>query len=189
MAAVRQYLAAKNPGAGAAQVPAASADFRSQSAIIGRLSEVAARLGEVEPNSEFGGFGVFLKRKISKLIGWYSRPAHEFCRVAIEALQQIRRDMLGLQRQIWEIRQEMQQSRTVVVEGASEYGSGSEQSEVASLLVELSKNLIAVQALRQTLQGENAELLHQLDPLLRKFEDDSAELRSALLKRLERPSY
>lgn len=190
MAAVRQYLDARRPRTGHAQPStspgiARSSDFKTQSAVIGRLSEVAARLGEVEPNSELGGFGVYLKRKISKLIGWYSRPAHEFDRVMIEALQQIRHDMLGLQRQIEQIRQETRENRSAVLppEGRAQ-ASGSEPAEVASLLVELSKNLIALQALRQSLHGENAELLQQLEPLLKRFEDDAAELKMALLKRL-----
>jgi hypothetical protein len=84
-----------------------SSQFPMQAAMITRLSEIAARLGEVEPHSKLGTAGVLLKRMVRKAIGWYSRPVHEFDRTAIELLQQIRHDMLGLQQQIASQQQEM----------------------------------------------------------------------------------
>lgn len=108
MVEVRKYLAAKSSTAGA-QVPSAvrhrtvgarTPQFSTQAAMVARLSEIATRLGVVEPHSKLGAPGVFLKRIVRKAIGWYSRPEQEFDRAAIELLQQIRQDMVGLQQQI-----------------------------------------------------------------------------------------
>jgi hypothetical protein len=109
MAEVRQYLAAQNKlgasqpagrSARALGTATTSSQFNGQSANLQRLSEIAARLGEVEPNSKLGALGVYLKRAVQKAIGWYSRPDHQFDYAVIEALQQIRQDMVAIQQQI-----------------------------------------------------------------------------------------
>lgn len=69
----------------------------SQDALVDRLSRIAASLGAIDPNSKLGAPGVLLKRLVRKAIGWYSRPVHEFDRVLIELLQQIRQDIIRLQ--------------------------------------------------------------------------------------------
>lgn len=201
MAEVRRYLEAKN-GAGSNPAPRASqgsmasaanrsSQFTMQAANLTRLSEIAARLSEVEPHSEFGAAGVYLKRVLRKLIGWYSRPMHEFDRAMLEALQQIRQDMLALQQQIAALRQEMANSTPAATQLAQPVGepvpprdSSSQQAEVLRLMVELFKNLVAVQGLRETLQRENPELVQRVDTLLDKMEGESQELKAALLKRL-----
>ncbi|MGA2902594.1 MAG: hypothetical protein ABSD98_02085 [Candidatus Korobacteraceae bacterium] len=201
MAEVRRYLEAKN-GAGSnpapwasqntmVSAPSRSSQFPMQAANLTRLSEIAAQLGEVEPHSEFGAAGVYLKRALRKVIGWYSRPAQQFDRATLEALHQVRQDMLTLQQQIAALRQEMANSIPVATQLAQPVGesvpaqdSSSEQAEVLRLMVELFKNLIAVQGLRETLQRENPELVQRVDTLLDRIEGESQELKAALLKRL-----
>lgn len=199
MAEVRRYLEAKNSagsslaswtspgktGSGAAL----STQFNMQGANIAGLSEIAARLGEVEPHSEMGAAGVFLKRAVRKAIGWYSRPVHAFDRATIAALQQVRQDMLGLQQQIVALRQEVTNSTPAATAGlAGEsihlQSSSSEQDELLLLTIELFKNQVAMQALRQALRDENPQLLQQLEVLLNKAEGESGELKAALLTRL-----
>ena len=199
MAEVRRYLEAKNSagsslaswtspgktGSGAAL----STQFNMQGANIAGLSEIAARLGEVEPHSEMGAAGVFLKRAVRKAIGWYSRPVHAFDRATIAALQQVRQDMLGLQQQIVALRQEVTNSTPAATAGlAGEsihlQSSSSEQDELLLLTIELFKNQVAMQALRQALREENPQLLQRLEVLLSKVEGESGELKAALLTRL-----
>jgi hypothetical protein len=198
MAEVRRYLEAKNSagsslaswtspgktGSGAAL----STQFNMQGANIAGLSEIAARLGEVEPHSEMGAAGVFLKRAVRKAIGWYSRPVHDFDRATIAALQQVRQDMFGLQQQIVALRQEVANSTPAATELAGEsvhvQSSSSEQDELLLLTIELFKNQVAMQALRQALREENPQLLQQLEVLLNKVEGESGELKAALLTRL-----
>jgi len=198
MAEVRRYLEAKNSagsslaswtspgktGSGAAL----STQFNMQGANIAGLSEIAARLGEVEPHSEMGAAGVSLKRAVRKAIGWYSRPVHDFDRATIAALQQVRQDMLGLQQQIVALRQEVTNSTPAATELAGEsvhvQSSSSEQDELLLLTIELFKNQVAMQALRQALREENPQLLQQLEVLLNKVEGESSELKAALLTRL-----
>ena len=199
MAEVRRYLEAKNSagsslaswtspgktGSGAAL----STQFNMQGANIAGLSEIAARLGEVEPHSEMGAAGVFLKRAVRKAIGWYSRPVHAFDRATIAALQQVRQDMLGLQQQIVALRQVVTNSTPAATAGlAGEsihlQSSSSEQDELLLLTIELFKNQVAMQALRQALRDENPQLLQQLEVLLNKAEGESGELKAALLTRL-----
>jgi len=200
MAEVRKYLAARNaadsnPAPTASQtagsVGALSSQFTAQDALIARLSEIAARLGEVEPNSKLGPPGVYLKRTIRKAIGWYSRPVYHFDRAAIEALQQIRQDMLGLQQQVAALQQEIAKEVPVALPGVQAVdervqarSSISQQAELLGLLIELFKNLVAVQALRQALHDEDPELLRQVEGLLSKVEGESTQLKASLLKRL-----
>ncbi|MGD0930410.1 MAG: hypothetical protein ABR902_07155 [Candidatus Korobacteraceae bacterium] len=198
MAEVRRYLAAKNKaGSGYAfsnspdktgSGSAPSQLFNLQSANLAGLSEIAARLGHIEPHSEMGAAGVFLKRAMRKAIGWYSRPVHEFDRATVAALQQIRQDMLGLQQQIAALRQEMASGASAGSQSDGDsvtaQNSPSEQAELLLLTIELFKNQVAMQALRQALRQENPQLLQRVESLLSKFEGESSQLKAALLVQL-----
>jgi hypothetical protein len=198
MTEVRRYLEAKNsagsnPASWTSQGKTGSGavlstQFNMQGANIAGLSEIAARLGEVEPHSEMGAAGVSLKRAVRKAIGWYSRPVHDFDRATIAALQQVRQDMFGLQQQIVALRQEIANGTPAATELAGEsvhvQSSSSEQDELLLLTIELFKNQVAMQALRQALREENPQLLQQLEVLLNKVEGESGELKAALLTRL-----
>lgn len=198
MAEVRRYLEARN-SAGSNPVVwtsagktgsgvVSSSQFNMQGANLAGLSEIAARLGEVEPHSEMGAAGVFLKRTVRKAIGWYSRPVHEFDRATIAALQQVRQDMLGVQQQIVALRQEVANGTPAATQSAGESvhvrSSSSEQDELLLLMIELFKNQVAVQALRQALRDENPQLLERVEALLSKVEGESSELKAALLTQL-----
>ena len=102
MGEVRAYLDKKSRPAATATDGSVSpaGQLSMQSAFIAQLGNIATRLGQVEPNSKLGPPGVFLKRLMRKAIGWYSRPAQEFDRTAVETFHQIRQDMLQLQQQI-----------------------------------------------------------------------------------------
>lgn len=194
MAEVRRYLEAKNSagsspsswtspaktGSGAAR----SSQFNMQGANLAGLSEIAARLGQVEPHSEMGAAGVFLKRVVRKAIGWYSRPVHEFDRATIAALQQVRQDMLGLEQQIASLHQEVGESAPLAGKSVHAQTSSSEQDELLLLMIELFKNVVAVQALRQAWREENPQLLQRVEGLLNKLEGESSELKAALLTQL-----
>lgn len=198
MAEVRRYLeATSNPGSNPASWSspgktgssgASSPQFNMQSANLAGLSEIAARQGQVEPHSEMGAAGVFLKRAVRKAIGWYSRPVHEFDRATIAALQQVRQDMLGLQQQIAALRQEIANATPAATQSVGEsvhaQNSSSERDQLLLLMIELFKNVAAVQALRQTLREENPQLLERLEVLLNKVEGESSELKTALLTQL-----
>lgn len=198
MAEVRRYLEAKNsagtnpvvwtsPGKTGSSA-ASPSQFNMQGANLAGLAEIAARLGEVEAHSEMGAAGVFLKRAVRKAIGWYSRPVHEFDRATVAALQQVRQDMLGLQQQIAAFRQQIASGTQAATELAGESvrvrSSSSEQDELLLLMIELFKNLVAVQALRQALRDENPQLLERVEALLSKVEGESSELKAALLTQL-----
>jgi len=202
MLEVRQYLAARNTTAGD-QVSSAgrdrtadvrSAQFSMQAAMASRLSEIAARLGEIEPHSRFGALGVFLKRVVHAAIGWYSRPAHEFDRAAIELLQQIRQDMIGLQRQLFALQERVTSSLAVapatsasalLTQPVQDRGGDSQQREALLLMIELFKNISALQTFRRTLRDDDPELLRQIGDLLDKIEAESETLRAALARSLE----
>jgi hypothetical protein len=196
MAEVRRYLAAKNRagsgssfGSGKADSGAApSSQFNMQAVNLAGLTEIAARLGQVEPHSEMGAAGVFLKRAVRKAIGWYLRPVHDFDRATIEALQQVRHDMLGLQQQIATLREEMANSTSAAAQSAGEsvfmQSSSSEHDELLLLTIELFKNLVAVKALRQALLEENPHLLQRVEALLTKVEGESNDLKDALVTQL-----
>lgn len=188
MLEVRRYLASGNSpsatrAAGTAQnrshIPRA-AQFSTQAAMANRLSEIAARLGEVEPNSKLGAPGVFLKRVVRKAIGWYSRPADEFDRSAIGLLQQIRQDMIGLQQQLVALQEQDASPQSSGVQSDSEASS----PEAVLLMIELFKNVNAVQAFRQALRDEDPNLLRKFEKVLDQIESESQELRAALMRSL-----
>jgi len=196
MAEVRRYLAAKNragsglsSGSGKADSGAVpSSQFNMQAVNLAGLTEIAARLGQVEPHSEMGAAGVFFKRAVRKAVGWYLRPVHDFDRATIEALQQVRHDMLGLQQQIAALREEMANSTSAAAQSAGEpvfvQSSSSEHDELLLLTIELFKNLVAVKALRQALLEENPHLLQRVEALLTKVEGESNDLKDALVTQL-----
>jgi len=189
MLEVRRYLAAGSTTfgkqlAGAAPScsnPTRTAQFSAQAAMANRLSEIAARLGEVEPNSKLGAPGVFLKRVVRKAIGWYSRPADEFDRSAVGLLQQIRQDMIGLQQQLLALQEQDVSPQSSGIQSHSE----SISPEAVLLMIELFKNVNAVQAFRQALRDENPDLLRKFETILDKIEGESQELRAALTRSLE----
>jgi hypothetical protein len=197
MLEVRKYLAARTSSASdqveTRSTKVRSAQFNTQAAMANRLSEIAARLGEVEPNSKLGALGVLLKRVVRKAIGWYSRPAHEFDRAAIELLQQIRQDMIGLQLHIATIQEQVTDGSITAAPATFELQAPpiqsrsreSEQREALSLMIELFKNVTAVQAFRQTLRNEDPKLLLQVESLLDKMEAGSQELKAALRRSVE----
>lgn len=200
IAEVRGYIDTKSKTAAAAgtgeyldgSLTARSSQFEMQAVLIARLSEIAARLGEVEPNSKLGSPGVFLKRIIRKMIGWYSRPVYEFDRAALETLQQVRHDMYGLQQQIAALQQEIARDASAIPTfhgdtvgpGKTHYHT-TQQPEALSLLIELFKSIVAVQEFRRILHEENPELVQQLEELLDEAEDESQELKAALIRRLK----
>lgn len=159
------------------------AQFNVQVAMASRLSEIAARLGEVEPNSKLGAPGVFLKRLVRKAIGWYSRPAQEFDRATIELLQQIRQDMVGLQHQIAALREQVTSDVSQQVRPIQD-SDESERRGALLLMIELFKNVTALQAFRQALRDEDPQLLRQLQTLLDQTEDECRRLKAALRRSL-----
>lgn len=198
MLEVRRYLAAKSGSAGdqPARSPRTaavrSAQFNAQAALASRLAEIAARLGEVEPNSKLGAPGVLLKRLVHKAIGWYLRPEREFAHSAIELLRQIRLDMVDLQQQI----ATLQEQAPIGTSGPSAVSQLStlpteqrdpepETRQAILLMIELFKNVTAVRELRQALRDENPELLRQVEGMLDNFEDECCELKAALARSLE----
>jgi hypothetical protein len=196
MAEVRRYLEARNrAGVGLWSGPgktgsdaAQSSQFNMQAANIAGLTEIVARLGQVEPHSEMGAAGVFLKRAVRKAIGWYSRPAHDFDRATTAALQQVRQDMLGLQQQIAALRQDILNPAPAAAPsvGKSVFAQGpaSEQDELLLLTIELFKDVAAVQALRQALREEDPQVLQRVEVLLQRIESESNQVKAALLTQL-----
>ncbi len=189
MLEVRRYLAAGNTNSGKQVAGAAQSrsntvrtgQFSTQAAMANRLSEIAARLGEVEPNSKLGAFGVFLKRVVRKAIGWYSRPAHEFDRSTVELLHQIRQDMIGLQQQVSMLQEQDVSAQPQGVQSGGESGP----HEGMLLMIELFKNINAVQSFRRALRDENPDLLRKFETILDKIEGESQELRAALMRSLD----
>ncbi len=174
MAEVRRYLDAKRAGDGTGSyfdtaVP--SRQFALLGSSIGRLSQVAATQGTVEPNSKAGPFGVYLKRLIRKAIGWYSRPIYEFDRTVIEAFEQTRLDMLGLQQQIQTL--------------AAERRGQSEQAELLRSVIELLfANIATAQSLRQAIRNDDPDFQQRFDDLLNSLESQLANAKNELLDRL-----
>jgi len=185
MAEVRRYLEMRNSANTAMDAeirqggPATvrPSQFVMQAELIGRLSEIAGRLDQVEADSKLGPPGVFLKRMLRKAIGWYSRPAQQFDRTALELLHQIRHDMLLLQQQIMALQQQPSGHAFESVPG--------EDSEVFLLMIELFKNTFALQAFRQALRDENPELLKRYEALLDKADQETRDLKGALLQQLQ----
>lgn len=170
MAEVRAYLEAKkySPVQGDFSTFAAG-QLSMQSAFIGRLNDIAARLGQVEPNSKLGAPGVFLKRLLRKSIGWYSRPAQEFDRTSLETFQQIRQDMLQLQQQVLFLSNKIA-AMQLPVEGMSESRSGSRPDELSRSMFSLFRSMIAAPPVRRALQEERPELLEKVESLLQEAE-------------------
>ncbi len=178
MAAVRRYLDAQAPtprGASVRREPAAAPGqprpFALLGSSIGRLSQVAAKCGEIEPDGKGGAFGSYLKRIIRKAIGWYSRPVYEFDRNVIEAFEQTRLDMLGLQQQINGL--------------TSNSTQPAEHAELLRSIIELLfANIATVQSLRRAIQNEQPEFQLRFEELLKTSEDEIAEMKTALLELL-----
>ncbi len=178
MAEVRSYLDATGASPRRASVPRELAaapgqprPFALLGSSIGRLSQVAAKYGEIEPDGNGAPFGSYLKRIIRKAIGWYSRAVYEFDRNVIEAFEQTRLDMLGLQQQI---------------SGLTSYSTQpAEHAELLRSIVELLfANIATVQALRQAIQDERPEFRLRFEELLKTSEDEIAEMKTALLELL-----
>ncbi len=179
MAEVRRYLEASGslprttPSSGAATGAAAgqARQFTLLGSSIARLSRVSATYGEIAPDGKGGAFGSYLKRIIRKAIGWHSRPVYEFDRTVIEAFEQTRLDMQGLQQQISAL--------------TSSRGQQPEQAELLRSMIELLfANIATVQALRQALQGERPEFQQKFEELLNRSEAELADIKSALLEQL-----
>ena len=188
MAEVRAYLQPR-PTAGPAVATdsqpsstglARPSQFTMQADMIARLQDIGGRLGHVGPDSKLGPLGVMLKRAIAKVIGWYSRPTHEFDRTTVELLHQVRQDMLLLQQQIAEL-----QRATMNSETESTSPAAGEDPAAILLMMELFKNAAAMKAFRQALGDQNPELLKRYETLLDRAERETQDLQDALLKQME----
>ncbi len=170
MGEVRAYLDKKKRQAGMSPeaIGFPAGQLSMQSAFIARLADIATRLGQVDPNSNLGPVGVFLKRLLCKMIGWYSRPAQDFDRTTVEMFHQIRSDMLQLQQQIVALNKRVAESPTPATQIFSEmHGQpAADQAELVRSMVLVFKGLIATQAVRQALQDENPALLNKVERLL-----------------------
>lgn len=180
MGEVRGYLNAKKqpPSVQVEGSDFAQMQLSLQGAFIARLSDIATRLGWVEPNSKLGAPGVFLKRVVRKLIGWYSRPAQEFDRTALENFQQIREDMLRLQQQISGLHEKFAlaiASKPVEPSTLSAADFESRQGEPLQTMAALFKDVVALRAVRLALEEENPELLRKVRRLLDQVENDSGD--------------
>jgi hypothetical protein len=162
MGEVRAYLEAKkkHTGGPAETAAVAAGQLSLQNAFADRLADISRRLGEIEPNSKLGPSGIFVKRILRKLIGWYSKPAQEFDRTAVEAFRQIRQDMLQLQRQVAEL------NRKPVWSSNAE---GNQQKLLSSMLT-LFRSMLDAPSVRETLQHDKPELLQRVDRLLESVE-------------------
>jgi hypothetical protein len=169
MGEVRAYLEAKKKTAGLPlDDTSVAGQLTFQAAFVARLIDISARLGQVDPNSRLGPPGYFFKRVIRKLIGWYSRPEHEFDNTTIQALQQIRHDMLRMQQQIATLSEK-------VVDGGTRPAPEQPQADEANVqlaMLSLFRGVIGSPAVRQALQSENPELLQKVDALLTEAETD-----------------
>lgn len=179
MAEVRRYLNARGsldrtPSQYEAGVDAALVQPRQFTLLgssIARLSQVAARQGGIERNSKAGVLGVYLKRIIGKAIGWYSRPVYEFDHTVIEAFEQTRLDMQGLQQQINALTPDRSRQ--------------SAQIELLRSIIELLVvNIATVQSLRQALQDKEPDLQSRFEELLKVFESERADIKTTLLQLL-----
>src|ERR1700691_5029283 len=174
MGEVRAYLDKKNrqvvTTADNTMQPAGQLSL--QSAFIAQLGNIATRLGQVEPNRKLGPPGVFLKRVVRKAIGWYSRPAHEFDRTAVETFHQIRQDMLQLQQQIVALNQRMGEASRTPERTSAKVGPASatpmtaNQNDLQRSMLMMFRVMIGTRAVRQALQDENPGLLQKVEGLL-----------------------
>ena len=176
MAEVRAYLEAKKIYAAAQpdMVSFAGGQMSMQGAFVGRLTDIANRLDQVDPNSKLGGAGFFLKRTVRKLIGWYSRPSQEFDRTAVHAFAQIRQDMLLLQQQIATLQRKIEaQSTTAPSFPLSQPAAGrtpESSTEQLQMMLLLFRSTISSPAVRRALQQEKPDLLQRVETLLNKLE-------------------
>ena len=136
---------------------------------IENLAHITNRLGVIDPNSKFGAPVVFLRRAIGKMIGWYSRPAHEFDRAVVEMLRHLRQDMQGLQRQIEAL--------------AAEQRGHAAQGDVLRSTVELlCANIAAVRSLRSAVEENDPQIKSRIDAIAAAMEAEVADLKGALLE-------
>jgi hypothetical protein len=177
MAEVRKYLHPPPPSErSGSPVPGAGAlgqarQFALLGSAITRLSQLSAEYGTIEPHSKAGIFGIYLKRIIRKAIGWYSRPLHEFDRTVVEALEQTRLDLQGLQQQIQVLDAHRRRQ--------------SEQTEILRSTIELVfANIATVQSLRQAILEIQPDLQPKFDELLNACESELAEVKTELLEQL-----
>lgn len=178
MAEVRAYLEAKKIYAAAQPDMAnfAAGHMSMQAAFVGRLTDIADRLDQVDPNSKLGGAGFFLKRTVRKLIAWYSRPSQEFDRTAVHAFAQIRQDMLLLQQQIATLQRKMEAQNTAPLNPAAESIAGptpAVQSDQLQTMLLLFRSTVTSPAARAALQQEKPDLLQRVEKLLDELERDS----------------
>ncbi len=161
MAEVRAYLEEKKrPTTVTADLgPAGGGHFSMQQNLIHRLGDFANLLGQVDPNSKLGAPGVFMKRLVRKLIGWYSRPAQQFDRTAYEAFVQIRQDMLRQQEQIVALDRKI---------------ASADQQQLVRAMLGLFQALITGPAVRQALATEDPDLLTRVEDLLGRFDNGPA---------------
>lgn len=178
MAEVRAYLEAKKIyfAAQPDMVNFAAGQMSMQSAFVGRLTDIANRLDEVDPNSKLGGAGFFLKRTVRKLIGWYSRPSHEFDRTAVHAFSQIRQDMLLLQQQVATLQRKVE-TREPAAPGHQAKESIAERSVAdhagrLQMMLLLFRSTVNSPAVRNALQSEKPDLLQRIEKLLDEVERD-----------------
>jgi hypothetical protein len=180
MAEVRTYLEAKNIYAAAQSdmVSFAAGQMSMQGAFVGRLTDIANRLDQVDPNSKLRGAGFFLKRTVRKLIGWYSRPSQEFDRTAVHAFSQIRQDMLLLQQQIATLQRkiETQSAKTASIPGAESVAGRTPDTQIeqVQMMLLLFRSTISSPAVRKALQQEKPELLQRVEELLNEVERHSS---------------
>ncbi len=176
MAEVRAYLEAKKIYAAAQpdMVSFAAGQMSMQGAFVGRLTDIANQLDQVDPNSKLGGLGFFLKRTTRKLVGWYSRPSHEFDRTAVHAFAQIRQDMLLLQQQIATLQRKVEAQRTtapIYAETASLTArTPGQQTEHVQVMLMLFRSTINSPAVRKALQQGQPDLLQRVEKLLNELE-------------------
>jgi hypothetical protein len=180
MAEVRAYLEAKKIYLAAQpdMVNFAAGQMSMQSAFVGRLTDIANRLDDVDPNSKLGGAGFFLKRFVRKLIGWYSRPLHEFDCTAVHAFSQIRQDMLLLQQQIATLQRKVETQETgaagpghPTTKSNSENASPDHGDRMQMMLL-LFRSTVNSPAVRNALQSEKPDLLQRIEKLLGEVEHD-----------------
>ena len=177
MAEVRAYLEAKQVYSAAQpdMVNFAAGQMSMQSAFVGRLTDIANRLDEVDPNSKLGGIGFFLKRTVRKLISWYSRPAQEFDRTAVHAFSQIRQDLLLLQQQISTLQTKMEKRDTSMPgypATESTVGPVVDQADRMQMMILLFRSTVSSPAVRNALQSEKSDLLQRIEKLLSEVEHD-----------------
>jgi hypothetical protein len=178
MAEVRRYLevdgasprAMSNRAAAAGAAPGQPRQFALLGSSIARLSQVSATYGQIEPGGKGGAFGSYLKGIIRKAIGWYSRPIYEFDRTVIEALEQTRLDMLGLQQQINAL--------------AAAETQPTQRDLLRSVIELLFVNMATVQSLRQALQNERPEFQQRFEELLKTSEAELADIKATVLELL-----